>query len=171
MTNTCIGFTNQRFFVVLCFYISLACFGGLGFGLKYLYNEYYAHVPLWDYFLPVTLYQWYYGVYPIDAVFLVCHLYLLPPVGFLCSAFLIFQIALVATGKTPFELLKNLHQKNSHSISRNIESVFGRFWLMNFLLPFHLLYKQTDDPTNWPNMKIYYKGHLNGEKITKNVTV
>ena len=47
----------------------------------------------------------------------------------------------------------------------------GRASLAPPLRSANVLYKQTDDPKNWPNMKIYYKGHLNGEKITKNVTV
>ena len=101
---------------------------------------------MWDYMLPVTIYKWYCGVYPIDAVFLICHLYILPVVGFMCLAFFLFQIALIATGKTPFEFLKGLHLRNTYSVSRNIHTVFGRFWLMNFFIPFHLLYKQTDDP-------------------------
>ncbi len=164
LTNTCIGFSNQRFFVVLSFYVTLACFGALPFGIVYLYTEYYPTAPRWDYFPPVTFCKWLYGAYPIDVVFMICHLYLLPPVGFMALGFFVLEVTLIVIGKTPYEFLKSLHLKNCNSVPGNCRSVFGGLWLVNFLLPLHLLrkFRQTDDPRTWPHMKIHYTRLLPG---------
>lgn len=38
--GTCIGYWNQRYFIVLCFYVSIACLKGLLVGVPYLNHHY-----------------------------------------------------------------------------------------------------------------------------------
>ncbi len=165
LTNTCIGFRNQRFFVVMCFYGVIGCFGALAYGIPFIYQQYYASTPAWDYFYPVTVFRWIQGVYPTDRVFLMCHLYSLIPLGFTCLVFLVFQIVAIYTGRTPHEIWKRLRIKSSNSLSKNLHSVFGDFWYLNFLVPVHPCHKQTDDPTTWTSVKIVYNGKVNDARI------
>ncbi len=39
LTNTCIGHRNQRYFLVLSFYLALALFGSLWGGLVHMFND------------------------------------------------------------------------------------------------------------------------------------
>ncbi len=39
LTNTCIGFYNQRYFIVMTFWFSLACFAALTFGINFTVNH------------------------------------------------------------------------------------------------------------------------------------
>ena len=39
LTNTCIGFTNQRYFLMMSFYLAIGCIGSLWGGLDYMFQD------------------------------------------------------------------------------------------------------------------------------------
>ncbi len=171
ITNTCIGFHNQRFFVLMCFYGAVGCLGAFGHGLLFVYREYYETSPVWHHFYPVTIFKWLQGVYSIDRVFIMCHMYVLLPLGIMCFSFFALQLLSLVTGRTLFELTKRLKLRSSSTVQRHLESVFGRRWWLNFLVPAHFLHGQTGDPCAWPNLKIRYsnRGGCQGNSTTTRV--
>ena len=155
--NTCVGFHNQRYFILACFYMTVATTGGIVFGLLFILIGLYPFMEIHQFFLPVTIIDWLDGVMPIEVVFIVSNLYTLPLTAGICYGTLYWEIQSLLTGKTDYELQKKLKLKNSFSTLNNIKTVFGKYWYVSWILPCNCAYKQFGDPTNWPNMSIEYE--------------
>ncbi len=50
-----------------------------------------------------------------------------------------------------------LRLRNTETLSERFRSVFGDFWLCNFLFPAVLMFRQEEDGTEWPKLKIHYR--------------
>ena len=42
------------------------------------------------------------------------------------------------------------------TVSERFRSVFGDFWVFNFILPAVIVFRQREDGTSWPKLKIHY---------------
>ena len=52
--------------------------------------------------------------------------------------------------------LSELHLRNMETVSERFRSVFGDFWVFNLILPAVLVFRQREDGTSWPKLKIHY---------------
>lgn len=153
MTGVCIGYYNQRYFVVLSGYTALASGIGLYFIVEHLYTTFATTASHSDYILPVTFYRWLVsGTVELHHLLMLCHVYTLWWSGLAGGGFFCWQLAIIATGKTTFEVRKEVRVRSTSSVAENFQSVFGHFWGLNFVLPAQILFRQTDDGSNW-NMK------------------
>lgn len=153
MTGVCIGYYNQRYFVVLSAYTALASVVGLYFIVEYLYMTFASTASYSDYILPLTFYRWLVsGTVELHHFFMLCHVYTLWWSGIAGGGFFCWQLAIIATGKTTYEVRKEVKVRCTSSVAENFRSVFGHFWGLNFVLPAQILFRQSDDGSNW-NMK------------------
>ncbi|XP_060079435.1 palmitoyltransferase ZDHHC15-like [Ylistrum balloti] len=167
MVGKCIGFKNQRYFVVLTFYVAAVGLVSGCFQFKYLQVFYYPYSYAWtDFIPPIALYRWLFGT--VDAMSLhVCvmilHVYLEFMFGVIGFFYFNSQIAIIAKGKTLYELTKSVPVRNFNSINRNFRSVFGDFWVLNFLFPMQVIFRQRDDGKTWEGIKVDHNANLQGK--------
>lgn len=162
MVGNCIGFKNQRFFVVLCFYAILCGLGCSYFTFRYLQTIYYPVCWSWTDFLPpFTVYRWIFGTvetltFPI--LIIIIQFYLELVFGFFGILKFTFQMTFILKGQTSFECTKFVPVRNTNSISSRIGSVFGDFWALNFIIPLHRIFPQDSDGWKWEGIKMDHKG-------------
>jgi len=156
ITGVCIGLANQRHFVVMNFYVAVGSVGGFYFIARYLAETFALHAQLSDYFLPVTLYRWAFGSAWIQFhhVLMVAHMHTLCWTGFAAVGFFVWQIVVVSVGKTTHEFRTGAKLHCTATVGANFRSVFGPLWLLNWVFPAHIAFKQTSDGIYWDNIKI-----------------
>ncbi len=152
--NTCIGYYNHRFFVLAAVYLELATLSALFQGLWYFWVVLWPHMGFWDAFLPETFLLWLDGEIPLDVLLFITNLYILPPAACFVYVATSSSVTVTTSGKTAYEIDRELRIRNRCSVMRNVRSVFGRYWYVAWFLPF--VYAPCDDPTSWPHMDIVY---------------
>ncbi|XP_069106180.1 palmitoyltransferase ZDHHC15-like isoform X1 [Argopecten irradians] len=164
MVGNCIGFKNQRYFVVLTFYAVLVGLIGGYFQYQYLSQYYYPISYSWTDFIPlVATYRWLFGT--VETIsFHVCimiyQVYLEILFGLFGFLYFTSQIAIIAQGKTLYELAKSIPIRNLNSINDNFRSVFGDFWVLNFFFPMQIIFRQRDDGRTWVGVKLDHNANL-----------
>ena len=152
--NTCIGYYNQRYFVVFLFYMTLGCCVGLWLETEYIRWKM-AEASWWEFPLPMTLYKYFTGQIPLYFLFIMCHMHSFFPVGFLCLGLFVSQIWVISMGKTSYEVRKKLRIKSVRDPMYNFQSVFGAFWLINFIFPAVIAFRQPGNGKHWEDIKRY----------------
>lgn len=157
ITGVCIGLTNQRHFVVMNFYIAVGSVVGLYFIAMYLSDNFVPRAQLSDYVLPVTLYQWASsgeGWIQTHHLLMIVHTYTLWWTGFAAVGFFVWHIAIISIGKTTHEVRTGAKLRCTATVAENFRSVFGALWLLNFVFPAHIAFKQMSDGIYWGNIKV-----------------
>merc|ERR1711976_855735 len=136
MSGVCIGYYNQRYFIVLNFYIAIASLVGLYFIYIFASETFLPRASWSDLFLPLTIWQWAWnsGISMVD-MFIVFQLRTLWWTGFTALAFFSWQIILLVLGKTDHEVKKKTKVRYTGTIRQSFRSVFGLCWPVNFILP------------------------------------
>ncbi|XP_059172899.1 probable palmitoyltransferase ZDHHC24 [Physella acuta] len=132
----CVGYHNQRYFTIFCLY------GGLGtlyssLALYYYLELHYKQAQTWgclSYFPLMILYYWVTSNISGTIFSLVIFQYLSIATILFCFFYLCVQVFLTYSGQTRYECMKGI-KLYKRSRKKNIESVFGKFWIINFLLP------------------------------------
>lgn len=57
-------------------------------------------------------------------------------------------------GKTMAEVRKKKNLKMTSSLTDNFRLVFGDYWMLNFLFPVHMIFKQESDGTRFEGVKM-----------------
>lgn len=150
MTGVCIGYHNQRFFTILCFYVSLGCLvGGYGF-YNYLRNHSGAFLHShWDYFLPITIYRLLFNDLPFHMFSMIGQMHVFVFICPMTLGFSLFNWASVFTGKTVHEIRRSEDIVVRVPMLERVADVFGRMWLLNFLFPAQLVFRQEGDGIHW----------------------
>ncbi|XP_052792500.1 palmitoyltransferase ZDHHC22-like [Mya arenaria] len=137
LTGNCIGLKNQKYFIVGAFYttiVSIVC-GYLC--AKYLYLLMYVSTTAswFDLFLPVTFIRWIFGC--ISGFNSLAILFCYIDVFFAVEGARVFlvQMFLAVNGMTLHELKKRRAISNVNTTRYNLHSVFGKYWLLNFIFP------------------------------------
>jgi len=135
-TACCVGEENQRFFIVFCFYCGVGCFYCLYLLCQYMpmANDADSMYSLFQYLLPIAVAEWMIGY--IELSLFVCILtgWLCAVSGFVSFGIFLWQLFLASVGITSHEYdmgVWNYH----YNIRHNLRSVFGRWWLLNFVIP------------------------------------
>jgi len=152
LVGNCIGFYNQRYFVVLTFY---ALFGGLFcFYHTYTYNaaEVFHVLSYADYFFPATIFRWILGYLSLFHCVVTVQMTL--NILFIVFGLVYFpaQIIVICQGKTLQECKKLVRMQCTLPIQERFRSVFGDYWLLNFLCPMTFVLKQKENGTSWKSV-------------------
>lgn len=150
-TRSCIGFYNQRHFIVLVFYIMVSC----AFFIS-LVLQFFAHSHIgWNYFLPFAMFSAVFGNLGTGQFYLLAQVNLAALLGVLSLCYFLWELVIVYRGQTSFEAARGIVVYHGSSW-RNFRSVFGPFWVLNFVFPTG--FKQEGDGITWAAHKSF-KGH------------
>ena len=155
MVGNCVGYNNQRFFIVLTVYAMITGLLGAFFTLKYIYEAMWPSMYSWtDLILPITFLRCLFGSISVLQALLTLHVYLEIPFGIFGIMYFTLQMIHVIIGLTPHEVEKNLPLKNTYNLTKKMRAVFGTYWILNFVFPMVLFFKQTEDGIHWEHIKI-----------------
>ena len=146
-TGSCIGFFNQRYFIVFMFYATL----GLIFSIYLLFSYLADPKPLLSrhcisYFFPVALFQWIFGYLSFAHLTLLAQL----NASLVCLLgsvwFFAWEMLMVARGQTSYEAMRGIHRYRMNTM-HNFQSVFGSLWILNFIFP--MPFSQNGNGVDW----------------------
>ncbi|CAH1781677.1 unnamed protein product [Owenia fusiformis] len=154
-TGRCIGLNNQRHFIVFAFWAFFAC------TLSVIYTLFYTYIMIshlgqlsWtDILVPVTFVRWclgYTGFYHVILYFVVNNLAFFMIVTF---RYVKFQLIFIRKGVTAFEYDYRIKIQNTNSFHKELKSVFGDHWYLNFIFPCHNIFPLRQNALDWPNIK------------------
>lgn len=150
-TGSCIGFNNQRRFVVFVFYVAAGSLYGIALLFWYLndplpflkYDTFCTYLPF------VALWQWVFGYLTTGLFMLLLQLYLCFVTLIGAGGFVIWELVVIVRGQTSFEAARNI-QFYRTNLLYHIRSVFGPFWIVNFIFP--LPTSPEGDGVHWPTL-------------------
>lgn len=149
-TTRCIGYYTQRRFIVLCFYIFLACCMFSYHCFFYLNSTDSVH--FLDYILPITVLKFIFAGVKLKFLFITINFYLSVAFGGLAIVYLLWEFLLIIDNKTSYEAAKVINRYRQ-SIGDNVRSVFGNYFLIHFIWPFNTALPL--DGFNWPLHKCF----------------
>ena len=155
IAGACIGYRNLRHFTVFLFWAVVGTTFGTIHLLPYLYYYLSTQPELGyiDIILPVVLIRavlrmvgW------LDALLIVLS-YILICYNIWSVSFLKELTEWIREGKTSFEKTLKLKVYDTRSLRDKSRSVFGHYWIFNFIVPLHFIFEPIEDPINWPYIK------------------
>lgn len=159
LTGSCIGFYNQRFFIMFCLWSSVS----LGFCVKLQLSYLHADLPLnsleiFTYLPPVALVKLIMAKISIAQAFLIVHFFI--TAGSLVTAMISFlwHIFLLLEGVTMYEGFKGIRCYAGTKME-NIKSVFGSILYIPVLIFVPYRFDQSDDGIQWKLRRKRVKGH------------
>lgn len=158
ITGVCIGHFNQRYFVVLCFYVALGSLWGLYEIITYMRSDFLPHVTSgWDYVIVWTLYKCVTGQAQWRHALMTWHVYKLWATGLTALGFFLWQMLLIPHGRTTYEVFSSRPVRSTASGRAMYRAVLGPCWGLNFVLPAGIFSKLPGDGTTWGNLKLEEK--------------
>ncbi|ELU11089.1 hypothetical protein CAPTEDRAFT_153249 [Capitella teleta] len=146
-TASCIGFFNQRYFIILVFYLSLGC----GYFMSLVLQYYISTGAPWSAFvLPIASYQYLSNMLPTGTFLLLVQFNIVAMIGSVCMAYFAWQMVVVYRGQTSYEATRGITRYRADPTA-NFTSVFGAWWLLNFLFP--TSFAQEGDGSHWKTAK------------------
>ncbi|KAK7488947.1 hypothetical protein BaRGS_00019751, partial [Batillaria attramentaria] len=145
----CVGFHNQRYFIVFCFYGAIGALYSTILTFTHLTNHYANPLSyeIYCYLLPWLLYYWVIGQIQMKTVAMVLFGYFCLMTFLACGFYFGFQCFLLTTGQTFHEWTKG-NKRYRQPLLDNLRSVFGPWWLLNFIIPMPFL-KSPDNGLDW----------------------
>ena len=159
-TRRCVGFFNQRHFIVFCAWASFGTTYATIHFLLYYSKVLMNQTSAWDVFAPFALIRWIsgYGTFStVNIMFTFTFNFLFI---FLSTGFIIDQIQLIREGLTQFEQ-KNVDRNKLRIVDPRpfqdkLRAVFGHNYGVSFIIPFaHIFFPPHENPFDWPDVKIY----------------
>ena len=151
--GACVGFRNLRHFTVFIFWAVVATSFATVHMLPYFFMEFWPNLSYVDVILPVTLVKAVFGFIRWREVILLTLAYSLIIYNIWSVSFLIELTSWIKDGTTSFEKTLKLKVYDNRNLTNKLRSVFGQYWLLNFLLPLHFIFEPIEDPINWPHIK------------------
>ena len=151
LSATCIGFSNQRYFIVYCFYCALGCsycvflcwqYCTLMFGNPLTRDNWY------HYLLPVAAVEWLLGYQPLALLLHVSLLFLALTAAFSACGMGVVQFLFGLLGVTQHEYSHGVVPDRSNvNVKKNLYSTFGHWFILNFFIPMPCLKQHGDGTT------------------------
>ncbi|XP_064597720.1 palmitoyltransferase ZDHHC15B-like [Liolophura sinensis] len=160
LTGVCVGHYNQRYFAMLGFYTMVSCVWGFCLTRVYLIANAWDVFSWIDFFPPYSLYRVLSGSLEFHIFIMIHHLWILFLFGFAGFMYFTCQIILIVLNKTLYEFTKKDRYRSTTSVARNFRSVFGDFWLINFIFPAQIIFRQSDDGYHWVGLKMKQSEHI-----------
>ena len=135
-TGTCVGFYNQRHFIVLCMYSMICSLFFTPYLAAYLNDSvpFLSYEGIYNYVPPIPFMLWFVGQYSTFNLIVLIQLYSLLLCGSASTGFFIWHILIILRGQTSNEFIKNKQIFKMKPID-SIRSVFGPYWAINFIWP------------------------------------
>lgn len=153
ITGVCVGYRNLRHFVVFLFWAFVGTFFALVHALVYAYFDVFPHTGYTDVVFPVAIVRAALGYTEWKFVLLIV-------LGWICLAYFLWSWTflekvkvLIEEGRTNFELDFKMDVRDTRNLTGKLQSVFGNYWILNFVLPLHFFFEPNDDPVAWPHIK------------------
>lgn len=157
LVGNCVGFKNQRYFIMMNFYLMAVGFLAGFWTFRYVQLEVWPELSSWSELLfPVSIIRCMFGYTKVSHALLIFHAFTEPFFGFIGFVYFTSQVVMSADGKTLYEVVKKVPIKNKNTINTNMKSIFGDCWVLNFLFPMTLIFRQRDDGIHWDNIKIVH---------------
>ena len=152
IVGTCVGFSNQRNFIVFIFYIAIGSFYGIILLFSYLLEIW----PLFsegslNYIPFIAFWKLLFGYVSGAQFILLLQFYVCCMMAVVAGWFFVLEVYTVVKGITWHEAEKGLRIYEGGSVSDNVRTVFGKFWLLQFFLPLPMA--QDGDAYNWQSRK------------------
>jgi palmitoyltransferase len=142
-TACCVGFYNQRYFVVFTFYAAVSCAVGSLLIIVYLTHtglSVQSWLDLFHYCPAVGLIEWLIGRMSTAHLLLTTQLTMALLSSGASLQFFIWQMYTIVHGQTTYEAKHGVNRyRRDSSTGSNLREVFGPFWLINFLWPLRTL--------------------------------
>ena len=159
-SGRCVGFYNQRYFIVFLIWAVFGTTYSTLYFLPYLMYEVWKVISVWDLFPPFALIRWLAGfgsgfITGMMFSYLFNFLFI-----FLSLIFLIEQYNLVCSGLTQFET-KGLNSRmliivDPRDFGEKVRAVMGKYYGISlFFVPMHRIYPPSENPYDWPKLKIH----------------
>ena len=147
--GNCIGFYNQKHFIIFCVYGIIGGSWGL-FNLGTYLSQTYAPIfsfNIYQYLLPYCVLKFFLGYLSFFTMCLIVLFYL--HVTSTCASLYYFtwQMFIISRGQTSYELVKR-KRIYSDDLGENLGTVFGKYWLLPFLIPIPMPLNEGDG-MNW----------------------
>nr|XP_022341576.1 palmitoyltransferase ZDHHC22-like [Crassostrea virginica]XP_022341586.1 palmitoyltransferase ZDHHC22-like [Crassostrea virginica] len=148
-TGCCVGFHNQRHFILWSFYGIVGTTVALYYLEKYLTIHYVSFLgtEFFKYFLPYALVITIIGKSSFYTFLAIFWFYLTLSTGLFCVYIFFWQMNLIRNGQTSYEFVKGQKIYQS-SFWDQMRSVFGPYWVIQFLFPLPWV-KQEGDGVTW----------------------
>ena len=154
MVGNCVGFNNQRYFFMWLFYGFVYELFGFILTYNYLYEVYSPIADSWtDYFFILAICRWIFGAMEGRYCLMVVQITIEFIFSIISFIYFASQVKFAATGITMLELVRKIPIRNTNSYKRNLSSVFGGFWYLNFFFPLTPIFRQQDDGIHWEGVK------------------
>ncbi len=155
-TAACVSFHNQRWFILLCLYSTMGGIYGFYLTWQYITMEYmYIFSSNFYHFIfPVTLLECMLGYTSWMFLYLTILMYMSLFTLLGSGGIFLMQFYMACVGINSYELSKGIHTYRSFRILNNLNSVFGPFWMLQFIVPLPFL-KSKGDGMHWPQGSKY----------------
>lgn len=150
IAGACIGYRNLRHFIVFLFWASVACVFALIHTLPYIYYALIPFIRYLDLLFPIAIIRSLFGCISIESAFVITITWLLTAFLLWSISFLQCMSSLIKDGKTTFEKNFKMELQDTRDLLGKIRSVFGYWWIVNFIAPLHFVFEPIDDPVGWP---------------------
>lgn len=135
-TGGCVGFFNQKHFIIFCVYGIIGGSWGL-YNLGTYLSQNYApllSLNIYMYLLPYCAVMFTFGYLSFFTLCLILLFYL--HITSTCAAlyYFLWQMIVISRGQTSYELMKG-RRIYTDDLGENLRSVFGKYWIVPFLFP------------------------------------
>lgn len=151
--GSCIGYRNLRHFSVFLFWATVATIFSTLHALPYYYYHVIQNTIFFDVLFPVAIVRCLLGYICWKNALFITLSWILIVFLYWASSFLKIVVNLIILGKTTFETEYKMEVIDRRNLKEKIRSVYGNYWVLNFIIPLHFIYEPIDDPVNWPHLK------------------
>ncbi|XP_053384881.1 palmitoyltransferase ZDHHC21-like isoform X2 [Mercenaria mercenaria] len=151
--GACIGYKNLRHFSVFLFWASVATVFSTLHAVPYYYYHVIQNTSFFDLIFPVAIARSALGYISWKNAFFIVLSWILVTFLYWATSFLQIVVDLIRLGKTTFERDHKMELTDKRCLSDKLRSVYGNYWILNFIIPLHFVFEPIDDPLNWPYIK------------------
>lgn len=152
-TGTCVGFRNLRHFAVFLFWASIATTFAMIHAVPYYYYHVMNGTMFVDWLFPLAIVRAILGFIEWQSALFILLTWILVAFLYWATSYLYIVTKLIRDGKTTFEVEFKMEVTDTRCLKDKLASVFGHYWLLNYIVPLHFIFKPIDDPVRWPHIR------------------
>lgn len=151
--GACVGYRNLRHFSVFLFWASVATIFAVFHMLPYYYYDVLPNTSYFDLIFPLAFARAMFGFIDWKFPFLIVLGWMLLILLRWATFFFSSVMELIKSGKTTFEKDNKMELTDTRDLLGKLRSVYGNYWLLNYLVPLHVWFDPIDNPIRWPYIR------------------